>query len=219
MNLEIPYLSNIDASAPMDTLSAQLDVLQQHVIGHAPWAENEKIPKVSFAIAYNEEAIFLKYYVQEKSIKAVYNNFNDPVYEDSCVEFFLAFNGEAEYYNLEFNCVGNSRVQFGAGKNGRTFIPDDLLKGIRYQSQIKTSNNSLINWELSLYLPKQLFKFHSDLAFDKNTARVNFYKCGDGLPDPHFLCWASIEHVKPEFHLPRFFKDAIFKPEGTPEML
>lgn len=211
----IPYLDQVDEQTPLETISGKLDALERNEIAFAPWADEHVLPSVGFAIAHSREAILLKYYVHEQEIKATYHNFNDPVYEDSCVEFFIAFDDEAAYYNLEFNCAGTARVQFGPGKQDRVFIPPGLLEGIRYHVSIRNNTGAGINWELTLYLPVALFNFHPNLQLEQSPARVNFFKCGDALQQPHFLCWSNILADKPEFHLPVFFKDAIFKNKQT----
>ncbi|MGH2565575.1 MAG: carbohydrate-binding family 9-like protein, partial [Ginsengibacter sp.] len=35
--------------------------------------------------------------------------------------------------------------------------------------------------------------------------KVNFYKCGDKLPKPHFLTWNTVETEDPDFHAPEYF--------------
>lgn len=211
----IPFLPQVDAITPIEILSKKLDSLSSNRITYAPWEEGTVLPEAAFSIAHNAKAILLKYYVTEQQIKATYHEFNDPVYEDSCVEFFISFNNEAEYYNLEFNCAGTARVQFGPGKTERNFICAKRLEAIRYLVSIRNASAAGVSWELTLYLPKELFKFHPNLQLEQTPVRLNFYKCGDALPVPHFLCWSNIIADKPEFHLPAFFKDAIFNSEAT----
>ncbi len=213
----ISFLPQVDQQTSIEALSDLLDGVARQPVAHAPWADGTAVPKVDFAIAHNAEAILLKYYVQEKEIKAQYHKLNDPVYEDSCVEFFIAFNDEAAYYNLEFNCAGTARVQYGPGKHDRVFIPDHLLERIRFHISIRNKSEAGICWELTLLLPKETFKFHPNLVLEQTPARVNFFKCGDRLPRPHFLCWSNIIADSPEFHLPAFFKDAIFKSRALTE--
>jgi hypothetical protein len=43
------------------------------------------------------------------------------------------------------------------------------------------------------------------------TCRANFYKCGDDLPEPHFLSWNNIIADKPDFHLPQYFGTLTFE--------
>lgn len=207
----IPFIQHVDAHTSIENLSAMLDRHPRNAIQHAPWNNGAATPEVAFAIAHNAEAILLKYYVTEQEIKASYHEFNDPVYEDSCVEFFISFQDEPEYYNLEFNCAGTARVQFGPGKQDRVFIPASRLESIRYLVSIRNKSEASISWELTLYLPLLVFKFHPDLDLAQTPSRINLFKCGDGLRQPHFLCWRNIIAEKPDFHLPAFFKDAIFK--------
>lgn len=209
----IPFLPQIDAHTPIEILSEKLDVISSNRIDYAPWKDGSSLPDAAFSIAHHGDAIFLKYYITEQQIRATYYAFNDPVYEDSCVEFFISFNDEAGYYNLEFNCTGTARVEFGPSKTERTFISAKHLKAIRYMVNIKNEHEAGVSWELTLMLPKDIFKFHPNLQLEQTPARVNFYKCGDALPEPHFLCWSNIIADKPNFHLPAFFKEAIFKSE------
>jgi hypothetical protein len=214
VTVNIPYLNSFDDLRSVEDISKVLDGHERRHIQYAPWADGGELPRASFALAYGNDDIYLKYYVTEHTLKAEYSKFNDPVFEDSCVEFFIAFNGDEKYYNLEFNCTGTSRVQYGRNKNGRTFLPANLLKTIKHQTLVKTGTADNIEWELTLCIPKKVFKFHPALLLEESKARVNFYKCGDGLPEPHFLCWNKIEAQKPEFHLSRFFKEITFSPQA-----
>ena len=214
LTTNIPYLNGLDDLYIVEDISAMLDTHERRPIQYAPWSAGAKQPQASFAIAYNAEAIYLKYYVNEHTLKAEYSKFNDPVFEDSCVEFFIAFDDDASYYNLEFNCMGTSRAQYGQHKTGREFVPVNLLKAIRHQTLVKNNTIGDVQWELTLCIPKTIFKFHPALIFEQSRARVNFFKCGDGLPEPHFLCWNEIEAQQPEFHLSQFFKEINFSPQA-----
>lgn len=210
----ILYLNGFDDLHTVEDISAMLDTYERRQIKHAPWSAGAKQPQASFAVAYNADGIYLKYYVTEHTLKAEYSRFNDPVFEDSCVEFFIAFDEDTKYYNLEFNCMGTSRAQYGQHKTGRTFVPVSLLKTISHQTLIRNNTIGNIQWELTLCIPKILFKFHPDLSLENSRARVNFFKCGDGLPEPHYLCWNKIEAQSPEFHLSQFFKEINFSPQA-----
>ncbi|MES2265168.1 MAG: carbohydrate-binding family 9-like protein [Bacteroidota bacterium] len=215
ISVNIPYLNGFDDLRSVEDISRVLDTHERRPIRHAPWSAGEKQPEASFALAYDNDEIYLKYYVNEHTLKAEYSRFNDPVFEDSCVEFFIAFDNDASYYNLEFNCMGTSRAQYGQHKTGRTFIPVNLLKTIRHQTLVKSNVVGNIQWELTLCIPKKIFKFHPALSFEQSKAKVNLFKCGDGLPQPHFLCWNKIEAQQPEFHLSRFFKEITFSRQAS----
>jgi hypothetical protein len=206
----VPYLAAAEA-VPISSLSMQLDGLSRTAMRFAPWPGAAAVPHVSFAMAYGSREIYLKYYITEACVKAEYLNFNDPVFNDSCVEFFIAFEGDENYYNLEFNCVGNCRGQYGLGKNGREFLSHQLLNTIKHETRMNSRVNAGITWELTLSIPLTVFQYQPVLSLESCKARGNFYKCGDGLPEPHHLCWSNISHEYPEFHLPDFFKEISFE--------
>ncbi|MEO6149515.1 MAG: carbohydrate-binding family 9-like protein [Mucilaginibacter sp.] len=211
-HISIPYvyIDDIEAHGLIESVSALLDGYGAHPISHAPWADGDTGTAAAFSIAYNDDHIFLKYYVTERDIKAEYVKVNDPVYKDSCVEFFISFDKDANYYNLEFNCVGNCFAQYGPNKTNRVFIDRKLVNGIRHQTAISVQDGGVMSWELTLQIPKKVFMYHPSLNLSEASARVNFYKCGDDLQNPHFLCWNRIEAEQPNFHLSEFFKEVSF---------
>jgi hypothetical protein len=197
----------------IDQVSKALSKIERHQIQFVCWPEFGYQPDVAFAIAYNGTNILLKYFVEESAITAIHRATNGPVYKDSCVEFFIAFNNEEEYYNLEFNCAGSCHIGFGGERENRIEVPVDLVKQIKYQASFHTGHNSgsdLIKWELSLIIPISVFQFHQFTSFENIWCRINFYKCGDDLPQPHYLSWSKIYSTIPNFHLPEFFGKALF---------
>jgi hypothetical protein len=211
--LLVPMLRNCDV-LNIGAVSKVLDAMERNSIGFAPWGEGAEQPRVSFVIAHGSTAIYLKYYVEEPTIKAEHLNLNDPVYKDSCVEFFIAFNGDKNYYNLEFNCVGNCRGQYGVSKLEREFLAPELLKTIRHGTSMKGHGSQEIEWELTLCIPLSVFSYHPMLSLESCRAKGNFYKCGDDLPEPHYLCSSKITAPFPEFHLKEFFSEISFDGDG-----
>jgi len=188
----------------MQEISSALDNIDKHPIEIAPWPEFAYLPKAEFAIAHNNDFIFLKYFVEEENVKATYYLPNDPVYKDSCVEFFIAFDNEEEYYNLEFNAIGTCKLNFGKNRNDRILISERLIRTIRFLASIENSDTK-IKWELTLMISVSVFSQHSLTHLSGNTYFANFYKCGDDLPKPHFLCWNTVETPEPDFHIRRCF--------------
>jgi hypothetical protein len=189
----------------LNAVSTALDGLQKHRIDVVPWPAYAYQPKVQFSIAYNANALYVKYYVQEHCIRAVNNSSNAPVYEDSCVEFFIAFDEEG-YYNFEFNCIGTCLAAFGKDREHRTFLNVATINKIQYSISLeKNTPEPLYYWQLTLIIPLSVFTQHSIQSLQGKTCRANFYKCGDALPDPHFLTWSPVQAPAPDFHLPQFF--------------
>jgi hypothetical protein len=200
------------ANEGMESVSAFLDEEEQLQIDNAPWHETGDLPQVSFSLAHNQQGIYLKYRVSEKHTLARYKNINDPVYKDSCVEFFIAFANDCAYYNFEFNSIGTALCGYGEGKNDRLALPIESIASINTLSAIEhqEAESGLYNWQLTLFFPFEVFTHHHINDLTGQACRVNFYKCGDELPEPHFLSWAPIKHPYPEFHLPSLFGSVAF---------
>ena len=205
-HLSVPYLGLEDTTAIAD-ISRKLDHVRQEIIDHAPWNAFPYKPQASFAMAYGDSSVYLKFFVEEKHVRAVYSEPNQPVYKDSCVEFFVSFGDEPEYYNFEFNCAGTCLLSFGEQRNNRNMTTADLIKSIAFQSSIKptTKKDANIGWELTLVIPFAAFQYHKFSSMKGKKCRANFYKCGDDLPEPHFLAWNMINTEEPDFHRPEFF--------------
>lgn len=129
--LQISYLPGIDPEMPLEEISAMLDKQDKLNIDNAPWPAYSYRPSAKFALVHSGDCLFLKFYVSEETIRARYRQTNDPVFKDSCVEFFISFGEEAKYYNLEFNCLGTCRAAFGAGRENRAFLPEKIIAQIR----------------------------------------------------------------------------------------
>ena len=164
--LQVPYFSNLETQSSLSNISKLLDLQKRENIGIAPWPQYNYKPVVSFSIAHNGHSIFLKYYITEKETKAVYTEINQPVYRDSCVEFFIAFGNNKEYYNLEFNSIGTCLAGFGAGRENRKQLPATVLGQIEFETFRHPTENQNCYWELCLAIPASVFCYHnlSDLA-------------------------------------------------------
>ncbi|RYZ48127.1 MAG: hypothetical protein EOO14_22575, partial [Chitinophagaceae bacterium] len=104
--VEVPFLA-AGGSVESKAAAHLLHGCQKHSLAHAPWfGTYPATPVVQFAIAYGENGIYLQYDVEEDFIRAENGRVNDPVYQDSCVEFFISLDGGDTYYNFEFNSIG-----------------------------------------------------------------------------------------------------------------
>jgi len=206
--LNVSYLGTIDKKSSLQEISYTLDKFDRNLIEVIPWPSFTYKPHASFAIAYAANCFFLKFFVIEKAVRAIYRISNEPVSEDSCVEFFISFDSEEEYYNLEFNCIGTCLMGYGKYKTGRALIPEGPIRHIRRMAIIKSCHDGetpLINWELTLVIPSEIFIHHQIHSLKNHHCRANFFKCGDELPERHFLAWKKITASSPDFHLPQFF--------------
>jgi hypothetical protein len=197
-----------DAGNNVEKLHSILNEQQKHFLEFHLWPNGDYQPAVSFSLAHNDRSVFLKFFVQEKEIRANVNKINGPVWEDSCVEFFVAFD-ESGYYNLEFNCLGMMYAAFGKNRNERTLLSKELLNRIESHTRL-SKKDGYFYWEIVMVIPAEIFSYHSISSLNGIVCRGNFYKCGDGLCSPHYLSWANIESDVPDFHLPEFFGEIVF---------
>lgn len=202
-----PFIPGTYNENNLDELSVLLEKGEKYAIDNLLWSDTGYFPSVSFSIAHTGNGIALKYFVKEQHTIATYKTVNDPVYKDSCVEFFIGFADDQNYYNLEFNALGTALVGFGKDRNGRIAVPDDTVSGIKGLSKINWVEGSagLNKWELTLLVPFDVFIYHDIKTLNGITGKANFFKCGDDLPEPHFISWSNIDGPVPDFHLSQFF--------------
>lgn len=201
VRLPMPDLTN------RSLITATLDGLAKHSIKEICWDELSKVPEVSFTVACNETALFVKFYVSEAFHQAVYCQTNDPVFKDSCVEFFISVDDSARYYNFEFNSLGTCLASFGSDRNNRKKLSDETIFSINrwvIWKKISPATNSF-QWELTLVLTPPVFCFNTISQFTANYYKVNLYKCGDALLEPHYLAWNPIPNSIRDFHQSAYF--------------
>jgi len=215
--LTVPYLDQVNHWSSSDELFSAMAELPSNELQEVSWPEFPYKPDVHFRLAHAKDCLLLSFQVREKHIKAVYRNTNDPVYKDSCVEFFLSFDTH-HYYNLEFNCAGIGLIGFGTSdRKTRKRLPKERIETIKTVSSMYTNDNvqAETSWELLLNIPFEVFEAHTITSFAGMRCTGNFYKCGDDLPIPHYLSWNRIEHPTPNFHLPQFFGELLFNNIGN----
>lgn len=202
-------LNNIDRN-DVEKLHSVLDEQEKHSLEFHLWKnENGETPEVKFSLAHNNRFVLLKFFVEEKEIRANVTKINGAVWEDSCVEFFVSFD-EAGYYNFEFNCIGTVLAAFRKNRNERTVLSEDALKKVETYTKLSKRNDRFY-WEMLIVIPTGLFFYHSLQSLHGVVCKANFYKCGDGLSQPHFLAWSNIKADQPDFHLPEFFGEVRFE--------
>lgn len=207
--LIIPYYQDIKAD------EKELDILFENCpvncIDQVSWKEYSYKPDVTFKIAYSDQAIVLKFEVNERYLRINTFQTNGHVWEDSCVEFFISFQ-DSFYYNLEFNALGIGLIGYGSSDRSlRTRLPDHIIEKIKSFSTIKSLiDKEGVDWSLTLYIPLEVFKYETFPSLKGLNCSANFYKCGDLLPQPHYLSWSPISYPEPNFHLSEFFGNIKF---------
>ena len=88
--LEARFVRKIEQFRNDEVRLVMRDRLESHPIQSLNWAEYPYAPKVSFRIAHSDDARAVMYVVEERHVRAVTLEDNGPVWEDSCVELFIA---------------------------------------------------------------------------------------------------------------------------------
>ena len=172
------------------------------------WAEYPYKPSVRFYIGYTEEALLVRYEVEEAHTKAICTTANGPVWEDSCVELFIKEPDSPFYFNFETNCIG---VGLSAKRRSRSdcahFTPEQAAPIVRHSSLPATPIDIKDGrWSLELTLPFSVLELNGT----PERLLANLYKCGDGTTPIHFVSWSPIGVEQPDFHRPEWFGELIF---------
>lgn len=180
------------------------------------WADSYPYhPKAEFRIAHNGSEILLHYRAYEAAVRAEAEADGGRVWEDSCMEFFFSPAADGLYYNLESNCAATVLLAVGDGRAAREKAQVTTMTEIDRWASLGRQPFSTIEapheWQLALVVPLKCFFRHDIQQLSGLEARANFYKCGDLLPQPHFLSWSPINTPKPDFHRPEFFGRLIFE--------
>ncbi|HAL83268.1 MAG TPA: hypothetical protein DCO83_14405 [Mucilaginibacter sp.] len=192
------------------------DKLPDHPIDQKPWAkEGDLSCEAAFSISHFNHGLCIRYSVIEPFLRVKKRKINGAVQKDNCVEFFIALDEDKSYYNFEFNCLGSIKGAFGEGRQHRQFLSANILSSIQDSMGISLNNigkANQIRWTLKVILPMSAFSHHNQQSLSGINCRANFTKCGDGLPNPHFLSWTDIPTANPDFHQPSYFGKLIFEP-------
>ncbi|MEG7530339.1 MAG: carbohydrate-binding family 9-like protein [Hungatella sp.] len=187
--------------------AAERLILQTEIV-EDPWNYGN-LPKTHVKFSFRQDVGFLvELQCYETGMRAVNQEPDSPVYEDSCMECFLNFYPEESdrYLNFEVNSCGTMLCQVGTGRTDRTFIRDMGMEQPTVEVE-KTEDDWKICYRIPCTLIAQIYG-HSDFRIG-HKLRGNFYKCGDLTPHIHYGCWNRIEAPTPNYHLPQFFGELV----------
>lgn len=198
------YIPRIEEMTDKDALAA-VSGSQAYPLSCVNWAEYPYAPEVTFHVAHSDKAFAVFFKVKESHVRAVSLEANGPVWEDSCVEIFIANPAGEGYFNFETNCIGTSLAAKRRSKTDADMFGEEQMAQIRTVGSLPheaiDSKAEGQEWTMLKIIP------FSVLGIDKAPASLkgNFYKCGDCCEQAHFLSWSPIDLPTPNFHCPEFF--------------
>ncbi len=192
-------------SFPAGTAAESIDwtAVPAAEVSHYRWYEGYT-PAVSAKLVFVADFGFVLHMeCAESNPKADYHSYMDPVYTDSCMEFFADWTGDGRYINLEMNACGALLSCVGADRHARTPIRDICGSIFPVAAEVKAAS-----WSVTALIPLSMLaailgrpvKITAGYTF-----RANFYKCGDDTAIPHYGMWNPVGTEKPDFHRPEYF--------------
>ncbi|MCM1034024.1 MAG: carbohydrate-binding family 9-like protein [Paludibacter sp.] len=213
-HLHIPFHSAF-AEMSIEQINAQLDDIGTAIgIDQANWANQYPyIPLTTVYIARSDKKLFIKWHVNGIMLKAVYTNDLEPVWKDSCVEFFCKLPDADQYMNFEFNCIGTATASTRTSRTENIVYrtPEEFAQIERYSSLGKRPFREIDGqfcWDLCVGIPFSLLNIDPERLPEKLLG--NFYKCADDTTAVHYVSWNPIPTDKPDFHRPDFFGELYF---------
>ena len=181
------------------------DTVPTACVDHFFWYEGHT-PATTARLVYVEDFGFLlRMTCAETAPRAVYTRYNEPVYTDSCMEFFCDWLGDGRYVNMEMNALGTLLSCVGPDRHARTPIAD-LTDGEIFSVKGEICDGY---WQVTAEIPSALLcriLGVDSIPFGHGyTLRGNFYKCGDDTAVVHYGMWNPVGTDKPDFHRPEYF--------------
>lgn len=180
-------------------------------IGVSPWPDYSQSPETEVRLWYSSRGIHVGFRVSEEQPRTACRNHNEPVYEDSCVEFFLqpCPGTDPRYLNFEMNAAGALLLQLGTCRGDRRFLDPAGFTSFaiaasdpQIEQQDQQQQEPKPGWKVAYTIPFDwLGSLFPDFRPGPGWAmRGNFYKCGDRTAVPHYACWNPVTSATPDFH-------------------
>ena len=185
-------------------------------IDHFLWLDNGYHPPVESRLCWTDRFLHVRFRVEERRVRVRYMKFQDPVFKDSCVEFFIdAFPRlNRGYINFETNAAGTLLAAFGPDRSARTPLWPEDLADFEVAASIPGPVQGTYGegtWTVEYRVPLGLFKkLYGREIFSGHRAAANFYKCGDETEFPHYGAWSPVATPDPDFHRPEYFGEVVF---------
>ena len=173
-------------------------------------------PETSVRMLYDAKGLHGIFRVQDCYVRCVRTEYHDPVWKDSCVEFFAQPRQDCGYFNFEFNCGGaflssyiTNPERTPEGFKGFVKVPAGIGQTIRVKSSlprwVEPEITTPVVWTLSFWIPLALFEHYlgplGTLA--GQVWRGNFFKCAEENSHPHWASWSPVDEFN--FHRPDCF--------------
>jgi hypothetical protein len=196
-----------------NTVWEQADTLE---IQHFRPESSDHHPRTFARLLYDAHGIYGSFRVQDRYVRCVRTQYHDPVWKDSCVEFFAQPKPDRGYFNFEFNCGGaflcgyiTNPERTPDGFKEFVKVPAGIGQTIRVGSslppRIEPEITEPVEWRLGFFIPFALFEHYVGPlgAITGQEWRGNFFKCAEDNSHPHWASWSQVDEFN--FHRPGCF--------------
>lgn len=168
-------------------------------VGPDTYAQLSWIPHLGFELqmwSYNSNPL------------ARFQNPNDPVCKDSCMECFLDVfpaNKYKGYINIEMNALGTCLCAFGPNRHDRKFLTDLGLPHPEVTIE-RTTRDGGECWMARTFISKKVIETLYEMPCNLKRGhqmRANFYTCAEDVEHPYWGSWAPVGKL--DFHMPEYF--------------
>lgn len=177
-------------------------------------------PVVRARTGYDEDNLFLIFRTEERFARCITTEINGPVWRDSSVEFFFSpdMRFPERYFNLEINCGGTPLLHYNLVPRREVIeiTPEEISKITISHSLpviVDPEITSAISWIIECKIPFSLLGRYSDVTTPAPDViwKANFYKVAVNNSNPHYMTWSPVKKNIPDFHLPAYFGNLIFR--------
>lgn len=196
-------------------------------ISHFHSASSSHRPQTEARMLYDEQSLYLWFSVTDRYVVSTRVEYQQPVYRDSCVEFFVQPRSPGGYFNFEINCGGTLLLSFiedprrvGDGFAKQTPVSPELGRRVRIWHSaphvVYPEKQAALAWHIGCQIPIDVLEVYSGRLqpLAGQTWRGNFFKCADESSHPHWASWSPIGEAL-NFHQPQYFAPLQFAPEPS----
>ena len=195
---------------------------EKAVLSHVRPEGSDHRPAVAVRLLHDGSRVSGRFEVDDRYVRAAATRYGEPVWKDSCVEFFFQPVPEKGHFGFEFNCGGvflanyitdPARVPGGFREWKR--LTEEEVSPVEVRSSLRAPVEpeiaSPVSWWLEFSIPLSVLEPHVGALgnLPGRRWRGNFTKCADACSHPHWISWAPLTRL--EFHAPGEFGELAFE--------
>lgn len=209
---------------PADRLTAALAAAPRHVLLDVGGGPNEG-PAAAIALAATPEALHAVFDVDAEPPLSLSAADRGPVYEDDCVELFVATPENPTFYSeIVVNAAG---ARYGAevrnpdgSRRTWTLRPGILPAGLSVSVTGEPAGGSPFawnRWRCAIFAPWRSLSRDGLAPRAGEERRLNAYRIARGRSIRYLALSPTLRSSPPDFHVPARFARALFRPStGIP---